>query len=289
MTDSPQDDARLRATEAQMRNALGLRGNSPSRSTSDHPMTSTGGSQPPRRRFVRDGEVPVTVIRRDYQPEAAPGTNQLDAARQAIRSETMARQRAERSLEEAQITIRDLRTKLAHERLAKTESLEAAQRAATVEQGVQQTLQSVQAELAAQRLVLRNTEDALAEALGGRLEAEDRLRQAISAGQARKLSQAPYGRADATTTRGRASAGLKTDAERHVTATTLPEPRQTTKGLAKVDDGTRTIQARRRGRPAVAGEQESEIVKWWKPRSVGGTVHSRGRGRPKGSKNRPKP
>jgi hypothetical protein len=250
MTDSTQDDARLRATEAQMRNALGLRGNTVPRSTSDHPMTSISGPQPPRRRFVRDGEVPVTVIRRDHQPDVEPGTNQLDAARQAIRSETMARQRAERSLEEAQITIRDLRTKLAHERLAKTEALEAAQRAATVEQGVQQTLQSVQAELAAQRLVLRNTEDALAEALGGRLEAEDRLRQAISAGQARKLSQASHGHADATTTRGKASAGLDTDAERQATgATCATVTEQTTNGPAIMDDGVKMIRARRRGRP----------------------------------------
>jgi hypothetical protein len=43
----------------------------------------------------------------------------------------MARERAERSLEEAQITIRDLQTKLAHERLAKDEALEAAQQAGT--------------------------------------------------------------------------------------------------------------------------------------------------------------
>ena len=159
-----------------MRNALGLRGNTPSRSTADHPMTSASGSQPQRRRFVRDGEVPVTVIRRDHQPDVEPGTNQLDAARQAIRSEAMARERAERSLEEAQVTIRDLQTKLAHERLAKTEALEAAQRAETDEQAVQQTLLTVQAELVAERLALRNTEDALAEALEGRHDAEDRFR-----------------------------------------------------------------------------------------------------------------
>jgi hypothetical protein len=231
MTDSPQDDARLRATEAQMRDALGLRGNTAPRSTSDHPMISTSGPQPPRRRFVRDGEVPVTVIRRDHQPDGQPGYKQLEAARQSIRSETMARQRAERSLEEAQITIRDLQTKLAHERLAKTEALEAAQRAKTDEQAVQQTLQLVQAELMAERLAHRNAEDALAEAQEGRHEAEGKLRQAIAAGQARKLSQAPYGRADATTTRGKASAGHKTDAELHATGTTRATvTEQTTNG-----------------------------------------------------------
>jgi hypothetical protein len=76
MTDSTSGDERLRATETQMRHALGLRDGSSSRS-------SISGSQPQRRRFVRDGDVPVTVIRRDHEPDGEPGTNQLDAARLA--------------------------------------------------------------------------------------------------------------------------------------------------------------------------------------------------------------
>ena len=256
-----------------------------------HPRHLPAESQPPRRRFVRDGEVPVTVIRRDHQPDVEPGTNQLDAARQAIRSEAMAREWAERSLEEAQVTIRDLQTKLAHERLAKTEALEAAQRAATDAQADRQTLQSVQAELMAERLAHRNAEDALAEALGGRLEAEGRLRQAIAAGQARKLLTGATWSCGRDRTRRKASTGLKTDAGRHATGTkraTVPE--QTTNGPAIMDDGVKMIRgASRRGRSAVAGELESEIVKWWEPRSMGATEQKRGRGRPKGSKNRPKP
>ena len=57
------------------------------------------------------------------------------------------------------------------------------------------------------------------------------------------------------------------------------------------------IPARRRGRLAIDGEQKSEIVERRKPRStglvtdtnMGGTLRKRGRGRPKESKNRPKP
>src|ERR1700722_4238942 len=294
MTDTPQDDARLRATEAQMRHALGLRGKAPSRSTADHPSTSTGGSQTPKRRFIRDGEVPVTFIRRD--PDAAPGTNQLDTARQAIRSEAMARERAERSLEEAQVTIRDLQTKLAHERLAKVEALEAAQRAATAEQAVQQTLHLVRAELVAEVLALRNAKDALAEAQERRLEAEGRF---LAAAEARKPSSRSHGLPDATKTRRKVAAVLNSDAQCHTTGTsraTVPEPKRKTNGPAMVDGRARTVQARRRGRPAKAGDQESAIVEWWKPRSTGaggastgGTLNKRGRGRPKGSKNRPKP
>jgi hypothetical protein len=235
----------------------------PSRIT---PRRLPADSQPPRRRFVRDGEVPVTVIRRDHQPDAEHGINQLDAARQAVRSEAMARERAERSLEEAQITIRDLQTKLAHERLASVEALETAQRAATAEQAVQQTLHSVQAELVAKELALRNTEDALAEAQDVRLEAEGRF---LAAQQARKPPSRSHGLPDATKTKRKATTVLNSDAQRHATATTratVPEPKRRTNGAPMVDDDARTIQARRRGRPAKASDQESPIVDWWKPR-----------------------
>jgi hypothetical protein len=75
MTDFPSDDAHFRAAETQMRHALGLRGDAPSRS-------SASGPQSQRRKYVRDGEVPVTVLRRDHQPDGEHGANQLDAARQ---------------------------------------------------------------------------------------------------------------------------------------------------------------------------------------------------------------
>jgi hypothetical protein len=173
MTDFPSDDARLRATETQMRHALGLQGDAPTRS-------SASGSQPQRRRFVRDGEVPVTVIRRDHQPDGEHGANQLDAARQAIRSEATAKARAERLLEEAQAMIRDLQTKLGHERLAKDDALETIRRQTADGQAVQQTLQTVQSELVAERLAHRNAEDVLAEALEGRKKSEGSLREAIA-------------------------------------------------------------------------------------------------------------
>ena len=198
----------------------------------------------------------------------------------------MARERAERSLEEAQITIRDLWTKLAP------------LRAATAEQAVQETLQSVQAELVAEVLARRNTEDALAEAQEGRLEAEGRLREAVIAQQALKLSSRSQGLAYATTIGKKASAGRDIDGDQHAidtTRATVPARKKKTIGPAMADGGARTIQARRRGRPAKAGDHESAIVEWWKPRSVStggvgtaGTLTKRGRGRPKGSKNRQK-
>jgi septal ring factor EnvC (AmiA/AmiB activator) len=156
MTESDTDDAQLRTTEAQMRQALGLNSQASPQTASEHPPPLTNGSYPQRRRFVRDGEIPVTLLHRDHHPDGETGINQLDATRQALRSETAARERAERSLEEAQATIRDLQTKLAHERLAKDE---ADARAETDRQALQQTLQSVQAELATARQVRRNVAD----------------------------------------------------------------------------------------------------------------------------------
>ena len=81
MTDHSNDETRLQATETQMRRALGLQ------STAARPgevAPAPAAPVEPRRtirRFVRDGEVAVSVVHRD----AAAGTNRLDAARQARR------------------------------------------------------------------------------------------------------------------------------------------------------------------------------------------------------------
>ncbi len=144
MTDSPPDDARPGSAEANMRRALGLHGDTPRQSTTDHSTSANQGLHPQRRRFVRDGDVPVTVIHRDHRQEDSSSTNQLDAARQAIRSQASAREHAERALAEAQNSMRALQTMLAHERLAKDEvNLRA--------DADRQALQSVQAELVAER------------------------------------------------------------------------------------------------------------------------------------------
>jgi hypothetical protein len=241
MTDSPSDDARLRATETQMRHALGLRGDTP-------PRSSVSGSQPQRRRFVRDGEVPVTVIRRDHEPDGEPGNKQLDAVRQALRSEAAARERADRSLAEAQVVIRDLQTKLAHERLAKDEALETVLRLETETRTAAHARETAEAELAAERLARRMAEHALAEALVGRQEAERRLRDAMAVRDARLPAQPHHGLADATGTRQTAPADQDADAEQ----------------FAKVAGSSKAL-ARRRGRPAKDGSPDSDIVEWWKP------------------------
>jgi hypothetical protein len=259
MTDFPSDDARLRATESQMRHALGLSGGAPTRS-------SAGGSQPQRRRFVRDGEVPVTVLRRDHQPDGEHGANQLDAARLAVQSEAAARERAERLLAEAQAMIRDLQTKLGHERLAKDEALETVRRLETETHAAVQVQQAAEEELAAERLARRNAEDALVDALEARQEAERRHRDAMAARTAHGPSQpsmtcrAAVGQLGAATGDGDAR-----DSAAELHAHEMPPTSRTAEAQTIDDDDQSRKQQRRRGQPREVGNQESEVVEWWKP------------------------
>jgi hypothetical protein len=259
MTDFPSDDARLRATETQMRHALGLHGGAPTRS-------SAGGSQPQRRRFVRDGEVPVTIIHGGHHPDGEAGTNQLDAARQAVRCEAAARERAQRLLEEAQATIRDLQTKLGHERLAKDEALETVLRLETETRVAEQAQQAAEPELVAERLARRNAEDALAEALGASQEADGRLGQVIARQQVQNPPQAPHGLTDATRTKQTVPASLDMGAEPDANDTARPtipvRVRKRRIGAGATDTSTAKSD---RGQPASDGKHDPDIVEWWEP------------------------
>ena len=133
--------------EAQMRRALGLFGDQPRPRTEpdrQEPAARSGGFNPGgfnpggfqpgglhRRRFVQDGEIPVTVVRRDA-PEAAPGqspqSSRLQRTEAALAAETAARDRAERSLHETQAALQALQTKIGHNELAKNEAIATVQR-----------------------------------------------------------------------------------------------------------------------------------------------------------------
>src|SRR5690242_17343108 len=118
MADPPQDEARLRATEAQMRRALGL--NDPTDQTADPKAPTASNGLHRSRHFVRSSEVPVTIIHRGD----GNASNELEVARETIRTLNAARDELERSLATAQGTIRDLETKLAHEHIARNEAAE---------------------------------------------------------------------------------------------------------------------------------------------------------------------
>ena len=146
--------------------------------------TSPVASSPQRRRFARDGEVPVSMIHRDQ--DEAPGTNKLDATRQALREQIEAREHAEHLLQKTEATIRDLQTNLAHERLARDEAI---QRADSEKQVVEQALQRVQDELAIERDRRQKAEQERDDAIAARQEAEERLQEVLAAQDARKASQ----------------------------------------------------------------------------------------------------
>ena len=157
MDDSPPDDFRLRDAEAQMRRALGLDQNSAPAPERTQPAPSPADHFAHRRKFVRDGQVPVTVIR----PSSGEGKDQLEAARNAMRSLAAAKERAERLLAEAQTAVTHLQTKLGHERLARDE---ASARADTDRGSFEQSLQSVRADLAAERSARERAEQGLRDA-----------------------------------------------------------------------------------------------------------------------------
>jgi hypothetical protein len=151
MSDSSNEELRLRATEEQMRRALGLREERSSAPQNASPAASPGAPHPYRRRFVREGEVPVIVVHRDHDDGA--GINRIDTVRQALREQVAARERAEHLLQEARTAIQTLETKLAHERIGKDEAL-----------------RRLEDELAAERTARQRAEKRLGEALLGRKE-----------------------------------------------------------------------------------------------------------------------
>jgi hypothetical protein len=188
------DDVRLRAAEAQMRHALGLDGQTQAPRAEEQPPQSGPAHdrlslhRPPRR-FVKDGEVPVTVMRRTH-PDAvaslAPASSsQLEAARQTIRSQAVATERAERALNDAQATIRDLRTKLAHERMAKDEAFQTIRRLETERDASVNAMQALRMEVATERVGR--------EKLGQELRQVQEARRAAEEGAA-QLPRRPRGR-----------------------------------------------------------------------------------------------
>ncbi len=143
-----------------MRRALGLGGDGPPQPTSNPTPPPSGGLHPQRRRFVRDGE--VVVQHREHSAAGETGTNQLAAARQALREQIAAREEVERSLGDAQNLIRDLQTKLAHERLARDEAVN---RVEAARQAAEQALEAAKEELEIEHARRQESEQRLAKLL----------------------------------------------------------------------------------------------------------------------------
>lgn len=200
----PGDPAPIDEAESQMRKALGLLGDSPR-----HRPDSDRMDQPPRmsdrfngglhrRRFVQDGDIPVTVLRRDQGHEVpqhrgvtappAPTSSRLQRTEAALAAETAAREKAERALSETQSVVRDLQTKIGHAELAKTEAIdtlrrerEAAVQLRAEHDASQEKLHELQEQLRAAERHAQACQDQLADERHARKLAEKSLRTAEAA------------------------------------------------------------------------------------------------------------
>ena len=195
----PADVPDIASAEERMRRALGLTGDRAGRSgqprpEQSHPKPSAhppvrGPSAPrPRQRFVQDGDVPVTLVGRQRPQEAdlsAAASTSRGATEAALLQERAGRERAERSLQEALATVRDLQTKLGHAELARREASEAAQAARDAADALRAAHQEREAlwhkDLAAKRAVRVAAEAALAEAAGARKPAARKIERMVSA------------------------------------------------------------------------------------------------------------
>jgi hypothetical protein len=146
------DTSQLEAAEARMRRALGLNGAPRTQHAppaADHAESARQRkftSGPHRRRFVQDGDIPTTFLRRETGEEGqAP--SRLEATQAALTNETAARERAERALQEAHVQIHDLQTKLGHAELARQEALQVAERERGTAAGLRSEMQALRARL----------------------------------------------------------------------------------------------------------------------------------------------
>jgi hypothetical protein len=238
-----------------MRRALGLDDGQTAAPEHQPLSPATTVAHRPPRRFVRDGEVPVSIVHRDR--DDGGGTNKLEAARQAVAEQVAAREHAEQLLHEAEATVRDLQTKLGHERIAHEET---AHQLEGEMQAMRQTVQALQDQLLAERTVREQAEHDRDQAIAARQEAEGRLREAMATQEPRKVSTAPRTvrsarRATKTEVVDLGSVDAVTDV-RGKARSTVPN----------MDAGGGTVkQVRRRGQPRKAAEPEGAFVEWWKP------------------------
>jgi hypothetical protein len=172
----------MQAAEARMRRALGLDGEQlrsrPPTERADVPPRQAERFSTPghKRRFVHDGEVPVTLVhglvsgRREHADgngarpvNNAQPTNRLEVAEAALAAEIATREKVERALAEAQATVHDLQTKLGHADLARQEAVEVLRREREAMADLRASLQEADAQVTAAQQAQQAAEIALAE------------------------------------------------------------------------------------------------------------------------------
>ncbi len=250
--------------ESQMRKALGLLGE-----TQRHRPDTERAEQPARlsdrfsggvhrRRFVQDGDVPVTVLRRDPAHETpahrggsapqAPTSSRLHRTEAALAAETAARDRVERLLAETQALVRDLQTKIGHAELAKTEALAALRQE---KEAIAQLRADGEAwhERHQETLERVNAAERSAQVFQEELADERAARKAVE-----------KTRLNAEAARDTAEQLVRTLSEQ-IPADPLPEPLiRRSRAVAEPEVSGTMV---RRGRPHEPVAAEPEPVKWW--------------------------
>jgi membrane protein involved in colicin uptake len=221
-----------------------------------------------RRRFVQDGDIPVTVLRRESghdavaprtpSPTNAPVNNRLQRVETMLSTETAAREKAERALAETQSIVRDLQTKIGHAELARTEAVETLRREREVIAQLRFDVAQAQEHARQATVDAHATEQAQQQAhrsVLNQLEAESQARKHAEGALAR--SEAARERAEATVTSLAQQPALAQQASLEWTP---PAPVASVKRTSDVATVSPAIRRRRAAQPAVA---EQEPVKWW--------------------------
>ena len=242
-----------------------------------------GGADGQKRRFVRDGEVPVMMVSGVRAAEApqqrrsgGPQSDQLDAVNAALRAERAAHEAAERALREAQVMIQDLRTKLGHLSMARDEALETARRAEATHAALAHEVDTLNFRLAAEVAARARAERAaqLAEPPTPVVEVIAEPPPAMEPMAPRRRGRPAKVRVAAE--ESAVDAGAATPARRgrppkaarpELAADAEPAVKRGRGRPPKVVDVT-AAPKRRPGRPRI--EREPEPVKWWLPKSKAG-------------------
>jgi hypothetical protein len=244
-----------------MRKALGLLGEGqrhradPERADQPHRGSDRFNSGLHRRRFVQDGDIPVTVLRRDQGHElpahrgnpaaAPPSSSRLQRTEGALAAETAAREKAERSLADVQALAHDLQTKIGHAELAKNEAIEALRREREV--------------IAQLRAETRTLQEQLDEALS-----QARAAEQGSASWQDQLADEHHARKTAERAL-RVAEAAREEAEKLVRTLSEepPAPRRTEIARRPHVEPEVAAAASRRSRAADVASVEPEPVKWW--------------------------
>lgn len=258
------DPGPIDEAESQMRKALGLLGEAPRHRPDSDRMEQPGRMSDRfsgglhRRRFVQDGDIPVTVLRRDQGHEApshrgvaappAPTSSRLQRTEAALAGETAAREKAERALAETQSVARDLQTKIGHAELAKTEAIEALRRE-------RDSVSQLRSELDSIRERVREAEEQTHTAERNLHACQEQLAEER---QARKTVEKTLRATEAA--RDAAEQLVRTLSEEVPVRAAAPQQKRQVRAVVEPEVVAVPV---RRGRVTEAVAAEPEPVKWW--------------------------